>query len=63
MLAAHDSRPRETSASSAETALPPTTRRVRSEDQLEGRREVLIRHGKECYRLTHTRSGKLILTK
>jgi hemin uptake protein HemP len=30
---------------------------------LEGRREVLIRHGGECYRLRHTRNDKLILTK
>lgn len=30
---------------------------------LQGRREVLIRHGGECYRLRHTRNGKLILTK
>ena len=30
---------------------------------LDGRREVLIRHGGECYRLRHTRNGKLILTK
>lgn len=30
---------------------------------LQGQREVLIRHGCECYRLRHTRNGKLILTK
>ncbi|NLG59024.1 MAG: hemin uptake protein HemP [Gammaproteobacteria bacterium] len=30
---------------------------------LQGQREVLIRHGGECYRLRHTRNGKLILTK
>lgn len=30
---------------------------------LQGRREVLIRHGGECYRLRHTRNDKLILTK
>lgn len=30
---------------------------------LEGRREVLIRHGGEYYRLRHTRNDKLILTK
>lgn len=34
-----------------------------SECLLQGQREVLIRHGAECYRLRHTRSGKLILTK
>ncbi len=30
---------------------------------LQGQREVLIRHGGECYRLRHTRNDKLILTK
>lgn len=30
---------------------------------LQGGREILIRHGDECYRLRHTRNGKLILTK
>lgn len=30
---------------------------------LDGGREVLIRHGSECYRLRHTRNDKLILTK
>ena len=30
---------------------------------LEGQREVVIRHGGECYRLRHTRNDKLILTK
>jgi len=30
---------------------------------LDGQREVLIRHGNECYRLRHTRNDKLILTK
>lgn len=30
---------------------------------LKGHREVLIRHGNECYRLRHTRNDKLILTK
>lgn len=28
-----------------------------------GQREVVIRHGNQYYRLRHTRSGKLILTK
>ncbi len=32
-------------------------------DLLQGGREILIRHGDECYRLRHTRNGKLILTK
>ncbi|MDN5781375.1 MAG: hemin uptake protein HemP [Luteimonas sp.] len=30
---------------------------------LKGQRELLIRHGNECYRLRHTRNDKLILTK
>lgn len=30
---------------------------------LNGQRELLIRHGNECYRLRHTRNDKLILTK
>ena len=30
---------------------------------LQGRNEVLIRHGNETYRLRHTRNDKLILTK
>ena len=30
---------------------------------LNGQREIVIRHGDECYRLRHTRNDKLILTK
>lgn len=30
---------------------------------LQGQRELVIRHGGECYRLRHTRNDKLILTK
>ena len=30
---------------------------------LNGQREIVIRHGSECYRLRHTRNDKLILTK
>ncbi len=30
---------------------------------LAGAREIIIRHGGECYRLRHTRNDKLILTK
>ncbi len=36
---------------------------VDSDRLLQGRREVLIRHGNEYYRLRHTRNDKLILTK
>lgn len=36
---------------------------VESSRLLQGQREVVIRHGGECYRLRHTRNDKLILTK
>ena len=36
---------------------------VDSRRLLQGRNEVLIRHGGETYRLRHTRNDKLILTK
>jgi hemin uptake protein HemP len=36
---------------------------LRSEDLLQGRREVLIVHGDQVYRLLCTRNGKLILQK
>lgn len=36
---------------------------VESLGLLQGQREVLIRHGNDCYRLRHTRNDKLILTK
>ena len=38
-------------------------RELPSDALLLGRREVLIRHGNETYRLRHTRNDKLILTK
>jgi hemin uptake protein HemP len=41
-------------------APPPEVESVRL---LQGQRELLIRHGNECYRLRHTRNDKLILTK
>lgn len=34
-----------------------------SEALLQGRREILIRHGDRVYRLRHTSNDKLILTK
>lgn len=40
-----------------------SSQEVDSDRLLQGRREVLIRHGNECYRLRHTRNDKLILTK
>lgn len=36
---------------------------VRSEDLLQGHREVAIQHGEEVYRLRVTKTGKLILNK
>lgn len=36
---------------------------LESRQLLQGRCEVLIRHGDEVYRLRHTRNDKLILTK
>jgi hemin uptake protein HemP len=36
---------------------------VRSEELLQGRREVWIEHGTEMYRLRLTAAGKLYLTK
>ena len=36
---------------------------VRSEELLQGQRELWIEHGEEMYRLRLTRSGKLYLTK
>ena len=36
---------------------------IDSHGLLQGRNEVLIRHGNETYRLRHTRNDKLILTK
>ena len=41
----------------------PTLPEVESLRLLQGQREVLIRHGNDCYRLRHTRNDKLILTK
>lgn len=36
---------------------------LRSDELLQGRRELWIEHGEEMYRLRLTRSGKLYLTK
>ncbi|RFA25307.1 hypothetical protein CAI21_19540 [Alkalilimnicola ehrlichii] len=36
---------------------------IRSQDLLQGRREVYIRHGETLYRLQATSNGKLILIK
>jgi hemin uptake protein HemP len=39
------------------------TREINSRDLMQGEREIVIRHGEEAYRLSVTRSGKLILRK
>jgi hemin uptake protein HemP len=41
----------------------PPAREVNSRDLMQGQREIVIRHGEEAYRLSVTRSGKLILRK
>ena len=46
-----------------ESAQPADARILRSDDLLSGRREVIIEHGTEIYRLRLTRNGKLILQK
>lgn len=42
---------------------PPSQREVNSQELMQGTREIIIRHGTEAYRLSVTRSGKLILRK
>lgn len=51
------------SASGADAGPSPALPTLDSRVLLNGGREVLIRHGDECYRLRHTRNDKLILTK
>ena len=41
----------------------PAQREVDSRELMQGQREIVIRHGEEAYRLSVTRSGKLILRK
>lgn len=40
-----------------------TAKRLRSEDLLQGQREIQIEHRGEIYRLLQTRNGKLLLQK
>jgi hemin uptake protein HemP len=47
----------------AEAPAPPEPQTVSSEELLGGRRQLIIQHGGERYRLLVTRSNKLILTK
>jgi hemin uptake protein HemP len=51
-------------ATDARAAAPPPNPPIVRTDELFGtRREVIIKHGEEEYRLRITRSNKLILTK
>jgi hemin uptake protein HemP len=50
------------SGSAGPGGLPPL-RSLRSEDILQGYKEVVIEHGGQRYRLRVTSAGKLILTK
>jgi hemin uptake protein HemP len=40
-----------------------TGREIDSRELMQGHREIVIRHGHDAYRLSVTRSGKLILRK
>jgi hemin uptake protein HemP len=42
---------------------PPRMPRVSTEQLMRGRREIVVQHGAEEYRLRITAAGKLILTK
>jgi len=46
-----------------DTTQPRSIRRIASQQLMDGRREVIIEHGSEEYRLRLTGAGKLILTK
>ena len=58
---AHD--PSHATHNTAQRPSPAVTVEIDSTRLLKGQRELLIRHGNECYRLRHTRNDKLILTK
>jgi len=47
----------------AAASAPQDMREVDSRDLMQGHREIIIRHGEEAYRLSLTRSNKLILRK
>ena len=51
----HESKPRERSDRAV--------REIDSRELLQGQHEIVIRHGDEAYRLSLTRSGKLLLRK
>jgi hemin uptake protein HemP len=54
---------RDPSASDCETCRVEAVRSIASEELMAGQRMIVIRHGKEEYRLQVTGAGKLILTK
>jgi hemin uptake protein HemP len=47
----------------AARTVPQPVRRIASDRLMAGRREIIIEHGHDQYRLRVTGSGKLILTK
>jgi hemin uptake protein HemP len=51
------------SGAHSQPAAGSTMREFKSEDLLQGAAEILIRHGRDHYRLRATSKGKLILTK
>jgi hemin uptake protein HemP len=55
--------PNEPSDSAKHEDPPEAAREVDSQDLMQGDREIVIRHGAQAYRLSVTRSGKLILRK
>ena len=63
MLAARPPLPPQPETRSERGPVVPALPEVESLRLLQGQREVLIRHGNDCYRLRHTRNDKLILTK
>lgn len=55
--------PADQSSEAADGPQAVTSTMLRSEDLLQGRSEVWIKHGDETYRLRLTSAGKLYLTK
>ncbi|MGD9648936.1 MAG: hemin uptake protein HemP [Pirellulales bacterium] len=55
--------PAESTSTPEGSGVPLEARVLRSDEILDGRREVIIEHGSEIYRLRLTRNGKLILQK
>ncbi|MEM7443544.1 MAG: hemin uptake protein HemP [Pseudomonadota bacterium] len=51
------------SSTESQPDVPRLSRTLNSSDLLAGRREIIIDHDGELYRLRHTKNGKLILNK